>query len=430
MARDTFNTELGYGIYAENGGELVLLLSGTAAPDGTSGKQGDASIGSVYFRSGTGEFYQKIANAGNAADWELNGNSTASLGAWRPERVDAHTGQVLAAGVTDPTGWSDNDGGADGNDFTIGNYVLDGNCDLWEITAIGGATSITLAAAATPPAADDMFAVKFNLPDPAGQENQAIIVYDGSTCIKVADVDFANASGITIDSGYAPGSGDPMAGDSVLSAIQKIDGNVDALTSAVGVSQGDTDMGTYTGALLNDNESAKQNIQQLETEAEALRSSLGGSAGDTDMGAYTGNIISDNVDQRQVNQELEDAIESNQPKQFSGTVPQSTPTVVDSVLVDEIQMASWIVTARDTANPADVRSFHIDGLHDGHGAADATNTDDTLFARLNRGNVNVQASIILSGAGAAQEMQLELNTNEAGGITYTVERVHELPLGG
>lgn len=42
------------------------------------------------------------------------------------------------------------------------------------------------------------------------------------------------------------------------------------LATLVGVTQGDVNMGTYTGNLLNDNETAKQNIQQLETAVEAI----------------------------------------------------------------------------------------------------------------------------------------------------------------
>jgi len=426
MARQFFGVEKGLDIFQENGDIQVRILSGSAVPDGLL-DQSSAPIGSLYLRNTTGELYQKIANAGNSADWELNGSSSAGLGNWRPERVDAHTGQVLSAGVTDPTGWSDNDGGFDGTDATVGHYVLDGNCDLFEITVVGGASSITLAAAASAPVADDMFAVKFNLPDPAGQENQAIIVYDGAACIKVADVDFANASGITVDAGYTAGTGDPVAGDSVLEALQKIDGNVDELTSAVGVAQGDNDMGTYTGSLLNDNESAKQNIQQLETEAEALRSSIGGSAGDTDMGTYTGEILTDNTDQRTINQELEDAIETGGvTKEETGV---STPTVLDAVLVDEARSCVWLVSAFDESNLDDVQSVMIHGLNDGTASADASSVTDDVFSkeRLNS-NFNFQVSVVLNGAGAAQEMRLQVDTSETG-LTYTAVRLGCSPSG-
>ena len=40
--------------------------------------------------------------------------------------------------------------------------------------------------------------------------------------------------------------------------------------AAIGIADGDQNMGVYTGALINDNETIKQNIQQLETAVEAL----------------------------------------------------------------------------------------------------------------------------------------------------------------
>ena len=76
MARDLLNAELGLGIFAENGDDaLSAIISGTAVPDGVSGQQGSAPIGSLYLRSGTGELYQKVANGGAPSDWELNGNA-------------------------------------------------------------------------------------------------------------------------------------------------------------------------------------------------------------------------------------------------------------------------------------------------------------------------------------------------------------------
>jgi len=77
MARDLFSVDKGYRIDEVNGSTLVEILSATAAPTGT-GDQASAPIGSLYIRSGTGELYQKIANAGSPADWELNTNNNFS----------------------------------------------------------------------------------------------------------------------------------------------------------------------------------------------------------------------------------------------------------------------------------------------------------------------------------------------------------------
>ena len=112
------------------------------------------------------------------------------------------------------------------------------------------------------------------------------------------------------------------------------------IRTTTGTADGDTDMGTYTGTLINDNESTKQNIQQLETPVEvnsaevvAQRTTSGTSATDTDMGTYTGGIITDNVSQRAINQQLEDAIESipsGLAFQGNWNASTNTPTLVSS----------------------------------------------------------------------------------------------------
>lgn len=466
MARDLLNTELGYGILAENGNDLqAAIISGTAVPDGTSGKQSDVPIGSIYLRSGTGELYQKIANAGAPADWQLNGNSTAMLGNWRPERVDAHTGQVLSAGVTDPTAWSDNDGGADGSDFTVGHYVLDGNCDLFEITAIGGATSITLAAAGSAPAADDMFAVRYNLPDPAGQEGQAIITFDGTQCVKVADVDFANASGINVDAGYAAGSGDPVAGDSVLQALQKIDGNNDAQDTLLGTAQGDlnlgtfagstisdnntvkgafgeieaaleeidqnvndlitlsgmpensVDLGTFTGDIISDNVTIKVAFQEIETELVDTRDNVddlillsGMPENSQNFGVFTGDLFADNLDAKQLFQRTEDLLDELKMLEQSGV---TTEVSLDEVPVATVGACKWLVYAVEDATPANVKAFEVYAVNNGSSA------DDTKYAKLKQGaNFGTTVSVDVSGG----QMRLRVASSTAG-ATFRARRI-------
>jgi len=60
------------------------------------------------------------------------------------------------------------------------------------------------------------------------------------------------------------------------------------LRSTTGTADNDTNMGTYTGALLNDNESAKQNIQQLETQVETNTSGISGKEDTANKGAANG----------------------------------------------------------------------------------------------------------------------------------------------
>ena len=422
MARDVFKAELGFGIDAENGNTQVMLISGTGVPDGTSGKQSDAPIGSLYLRSGTGELYQKIANAGAPADYQLNAATGAAVGNWRPERVDAHTGQVLSAGVTDPTGWSDNDGGFDGTDATVGHYVLDGNCALWEITVVGGATSITLAAAATAPVADDTFAVKFNLPDPAGQENQAIIVYDGAACIKVADVDFAIATGINLSSGYAAASGDPAASEQLESVIQKLDGNNDAQDQVLGTSQGDTNLGTMggTGDIIANNGTVKAGLEALDTELTDTRQNVddlitlsGVAENSTNLGAFLapGSFLLGATETiKSALQKVADYLFGVKVTQTTGV---TTATAVDSLAHASYRRVQWIVEVFETATPANRQGFVIDALTDG------TNVDDTKYAKLKLG-ANIAG---LTTAVAINGANLELQVAATPSCTVNVRRI-------
>ena len=436
MARDFFAIEKGLRVFKENSDTAFIdYLFDAGAPLGTAGETNDAPIGSLYNDTSNGTLYVKQTSTSQASDWVQVGTGS-SIGNWRPERVDAHTGQVLAAGVTDPTGWSDNDGGFDGDDATVGHYVLGGGCVLFEITAVTSATSITLALAGDQPAAQDMFAVRYNLPDPAGQEGQAIITYDGSACIKVADVDFATAEGIVLAAPYTPGSGDPVAGDTVQTALEKIDGNNDAQDTLLGTSQGDTDLGSFTGTTIPDNSSVKGALQSLETAHEETDQNVddlitlsGRPENSTDHGTFAGDIISDAATTNQALGELEAAIEAGR-RVVSGTVPASTPTTVDSMNVDDFQMATWIIVVRDTANPDRVKRQEINAIHNGHGAADASSCSESVSEKINIGNVNLSVNCVLSGTGASQTFGLEVTTSEAGGINYTVERSSFLPLGG
>ena len=149
MARDFFEIEKGLSIAEENSENSVKLLTGVAAPDGL-GDQSDAEIGSLYIRRGTGELYQKVANAGNAADWQLNGAGSSSITPiFRDATVRAATGDALAVGNTDPSSWTDNESAIDHTDFAIGEFVIGGvggSPVLYEVTGIS-APNITLAAA-------------------------------------------------------------------------------------------------------------------------------------------------------------------------------------------------------------------------------------------------------------------------------------------
>jgi len=423
MSRDVFDVELGYAISVENGDRQVYIISGTAVPDGTSGKQQEAPIGSLYLRSGTGELYQKVANAGAPADYVLNGNASASIGNWRPERVDALTNDTLSAGSVNPTTWSDNDDGRAAADFTVGHYVIgdaDGTPALFEITAIS-APNITLAAAGTPIADDDMFAIKYYMPDPAGQENQAIATFDGSVMVKVADVDFGSATAINLVAPYTPGSGDVTASDSVQSAIQKLDGNNDAQDSLLGTAQGDTDLGVIggTGDVVPDNSTVKGAIEALDTELSDTRDNVddlitlsGVAENSQDLGAFMAPadfLLTATETIKSALQKIADYLFGIKVTQTTGV---TTAVAVDSVAVGTYTRVQWIVEVFETATPANREGFVIDALSDG------TSVDDTKYAKLKLGNISgLTSNVVINGA------NLELQVAATPSCTVNVRRI-------
>jgi hypothetical protein len=202
-----------------------------------------------------------------------------------------------------------------------------------------------------------------------------------------ADWELKSAGNNVIMVGYTPANGDVTVGDTYDEAFEKLDGNQRDLTTAAGIAQGATDMGTYTG-----------------------------------------NIISDNVVQTVVNQELESAIEAIKTDVGPANIAQNVATVVDSVLVDDCQRVEWEVTAHDIGTPANVKTFQISGFHNGHAGADATLVKDKVYDKSKLGgNFNLQSSVTITGAAGAQAMNLVLETSDTDGIRYTASRVGCVP---
>lgn len=393
MSRVVEGIENGIHITDENSSDGVYVIQGNGLPGGDAGLQDEAPEGSLYVDRTGKEIYIKKASTNAASDWKKNGDVSIDELVWRNEKVRFATNDSIAAGTFDITTLTDNESMVIG-DVVVGEYCLgdvDGTPALFEITAKPGGDNITIAAASQPLVDNDTYIVQQYLPDtPGDQEKQAIIHFPLATgpAVKLADINWSLADGITLNGIDDTKNGPVLGTDTVQVAIDKLEGDSKDSHQALGLSRGDTDMGTYTG-----------------------------------------NIISDNVSQKVVNQELETAIENISTKK-SGTVAQATPTVVDTLLVDDFQIATWVITVRDTANPARVKRQEINAIHDGHGAADATTCKESVTEKINIGTVNLQVNCVLSGVGAAQTFGLEVNTTEAGGIQYSIERLNALSLAG
>jgi predicted outer membrane protein len=321
MARVLHGIEKGLRLFQENGNELIDILSGAAVPDGLL-DQSDASIGSLYVRSGTGQLYQKIANAGNSSDWQLNGATSAVIGTWRPESVVVVTNAVQGAGTRDMVAspFSDDEGTiVPIGDYVVDKYVIsdaDGTPVLLRISAVSG-DDVTFVVSGSALVANDTFVTKHYLPDsPAAQEGEAIVNFNGTVMIKIADVNWNFADGINMAAGYAPVNGTVTSADTVNSAIQKLDGNQIDLTTLSGVAQGAVDLGTFTGATIPDASTNKGAFQALETAHEEVDQNVndlitlsGVAENSTDLGTFTGATIPDASTVKAALQSLETAHE-------------------------------------------------------------------------------------------------------------------------
>lgn len=377
MGRVAFGIEKAIGLFAENGDLLSNILSGTAAPDGL-GDQAAAPIGSLYIRSGTGELYQKIANAGNSTDWELNGSSAAQIGSWRPEKVVLLTDDTQAPGVRDVVAspFTDDEGTpVPLADFVVGKYIIadaDGTPSLLMIDSVSG-NDVTFVAAANALEADNAFVVKHYLPDsPDAQEKEAIVVYNGSVMIKVADINWNFADGINMAVGYTAQNGTISSADSVNSAIEKLDGNQQDIQTTLGVAQGSTNLGAFSSPvdLLF---SATSTIKALFQRVGELLMQLRG-------------------------------------VEVTGITAAAT---VDSVPHASVKACKWLIEAFEEATPANRQALEVYALNNG------TLVDDTVYAKLKIGsNFNLSISVDISGA----DMRLRVASSTAG-VTVRARRI-------
>jgi hypothetical protein len=376
MGRQFFGIEKGLDIYAENGGLLARILSGSAAPNGL-GDQAAAPIGSIYLRSGTGELYQKIANAGNSSDWQLNSATSMSIGVWRPESVVALTNETQGAGTRDMAAspFTDDDGTAlPVSAFVVGKYVIsdaDGTPVLLEITGVSG-DNVTFALASSPLVEDDTFVVQNYLPDGNGYENKAVVNYNGSIMVKIADIDWALATGINLSGSYVASSGNVAAGDTVETAIAKLDGVNDNQDTLLGRPQGSTNLGTWTSP-----------VDLLFSATSTVKALF---------------------------QRIGDLLMQLRGVQVTGI---TTSTAVDQVPHASVTCVKWLVECFEEATPANRKAFEVLAVTDG------SSVDDNQSGILKLGsNFNLSVSVDISGA----NMRLLVASTTAG-VTATVRRI-------
>lgn len=383
MARVLHSVERGLSITGVDQPTGVDILFGSANPGGDSGDQDAAPLGSIYLKT-DGTLFQKVGTANSTADWLYNGSSSVAIGKWRPERLLVVTNDTQAAGTRNltTTPFSDDETPLlTAASFAVNDYIIsdaDGTPTLLRVSAISS-PSVTFVAAASALTAEDTFVAINYLPDsPGTQENRAIVNYNGSVIVKLADIDWNFADGINLAAGYAAVNGAISASDTVNSAIEKLDGNQLDLITLSGVAVGSTHLGTFTGSIIPDSSTEKAALQALETYIET---------GDqTTVAAIT------------------------------------TIQTVGSVLVDDVAAIKWYLHLSEDAAPENVKAYEIFAAHDGNSAADATLVDDTVYAKLKL-NVafNATVTVSLAGSGGAQTLNLRV-ASSSGGVTARVKK--------
>jgi hypothetical protein len=421
MGRDFFTVEKGFRIVGENTNVGVSHLFGAGAP-GTQVQENDCEVGSLYNNTTDGSQYTKFTAGSGTDKWVRLATYTDVAGLkWRSEQVAALTSTAAPIeGATIDLG-AVHLGGDEtpflvGSDFTVGEYILFGAGGTEVLAKISNIATDVLTftyIGFSALSAGDTFVVKNYLPDsPGTQEAQAIVLFNGSAYIKIGDVNWDFATGINIAAGYTAASGNPSSADTVQSALEKIDGNVDAINTLTGIVQGGTDLGVFTGTIIPDSSTVKAALQALETKEDALITLSGVASGAVDLGNFTGVTIADNSTVKVALQSLETSVENIQ---VAGTLTAiTTAQTVDSVLVDNYGAVEWYVQITLDSAPARKVVQKLHAMHDGTTSADAANVDDTIFGKIQLGSgFNYTVSVDLNGSAGAQIMRLRVAATSA-----------------
>ncbi len=424
MARENHRIEKGLHIVSENTDVGVQALFGSGAP-GSNAQENNAEVGSIYLETATGRSYTKTSAGSGTDKWSLQAlYSDITALNWRPEKVIAITtqaapteGATIDLSVNPLTG--DDSPTLLGADFVAGStYILFGSGGtevLGKVSAVAGDVITITYLGFTALADGNTFVVKYDLLDsPDAQETQSIYLFSGGSYIRIGSVNWNFADGIDLTAGYAAASGNPSSADTVESAIEKIDGNVDALNTLSGVAQGATNLGAIGGAgtVVADNTTIKGAIEQLDVDLTAVQTLTGVAAEAVDLGTFTGTTIPDTSTIKAALQSLETAQEDIQVKGSASAV--TTAVTLDSVLVDNEHAVEWFVKISLDSNPAQVVTQKIHALHNGTSSADATQSDNTVFGKLQIGSgFNYTIAVDLNGTGASQAMRLRLSASAA-----------------
>lgn len=403
-------------------------LAGAGAPPGT-GDTGSVAIGSVYQDTSSGDFYiKKIAGAG-ASNWsKLALTSDVASGiSWREPALVADT-----SSTTVPTGTAGSTTTIDGETVSDGDRVL--------FTAISGGdgpnvytydqTTGTFFEDVNAESAGDMVYVE------AGTNAGRTYNYNGTGWV------LANQS--TLDElGYIRSFVGKAAAGNTLPQYSSTNyvANGDSLQTAVG--KLDTQAKTNADDIAAE-ETARTNADSaLQSELDSTQSGAGLNADGTYTAVGGANYISTATSLKNADQLLDAQLKSvaddvaalelasaqqeallTRARVESESLAVTAATTIDSINVDTVAAAKWIVHVQgnQAGDAANKQVVEILATHDGTTAADATDTDYNVYAKLRMGNITgLSFSVDVSGTGAAQVMRLRVTSTMSVDVRATRE---------
>ena len=216
---------------------------------------------------------------------------------------------------------------------------------------------------------------------------------------------------------------------------QAINLNVEALDDAIGADVTSTNQAT-AGDSVNENITALDSaigndvagasartvgaisVQDANANIEALDDAVGADVTSTKIAATT-NSVNANISA------LDDVL--GDAKTESKTDSVTTATTLDSVLVDGILAAEWLVHARSTVSGANIWAGKVLAIHDGTSTGDATTVDYNTFSILKTGSAipALDFEVVLSGAGVSQEMQIKATSSQSVNIRISRSLLNE-----
>lgn len=228
-------------------------------------------------------------------------------------------------------------------------------------------------------------------------EKTSAYTFNGTSCVRSAQIDFESAGSINVTSGYSASAGNPIASESVQSVLQKLDGNNDAQDQSIGINQGDTNLGAFTGTgatrILTDNtESAKSSVEKIAN----------------DIGSVTNTTVLDTNNTVGENLDILGGLMAKDRKEINTTISSATTTTIDTVPVSN-ECAIWDIVIFQTSTPDNRYKSTIEATFEG------SSIDFTEFGilELGTGVTPVTLEAVINGA----NVELQATATGTGGLT-------------